>query len=99
MSDHPAQPAEIAALIHDHGERWQIEHTGDLDVWTAVRRSRDGRHIRVLVARDPAACAASWRPWKPTSPAQRIRRVSLCRVAGGSAGRCCHEPTRHHRGL
>ena len=54
MSDHPAQPAEIAALIHDHGEHWQIEHTGDLDVWTAVRRSRDGRHIRVLVARDPA---------------------------------------------
>jgi hypothetical protein len=55
MNDHPAQPAEIAALIHDHGERWQIEHTGDLDVWTAVRRSRDGRHIRVLVARDPAS--------------------------------------------
>ena len=54
MSDHPAQPAEIAALIHDHGEHWQIEHTGDLDVWTAVRRSADGRHIRVLVARDPA---------------------------------------------
>ncbi len=54
MNDHPARPAEIAALIHDHGERWQIEHTGDLDVWTAVRRSRDGRHIRVLVARDPA---------------------------------------------
>jgi hypothetical protein len=54
MNDHPAQPAEIAALIHDHGERWQIEHTGDLNVWTAVRRSADGRHIRVLVARDPA---------------------------------------------
>jgi hypothetical protein len=54
MTDHPAQPAEIAALIHDHGERWQIEHTGDLNVWTAVRRPRDGRHIRVLVARDPA---------------------------------------------
>jgi hypothetical protein len=42
-------------LIHDHGERWQIEHTGDLDVWTAVRRSADGRHIRVLVGRDPAS--------------------------------------------
>ena len=55
MNDHPAQPAEIAALIHDHGERWQLEHDPSLDVWTAVRRSPDGRHIRVLVARDPAA--------------------------------------------
>jgi hypothetical protein len=55
MNDHPAQPAEIAALMHDHGERWQIEHTDDLNVWTAVRRSPDGRHIRVLVGRDIAA--------------------------------------------
>jgi hypothetical protein len=55
MNDDPAQPAEIAALMHDHGERWQIEHTGDLNVWTAVRRSPDGRHIRVLVGRDIAA--------------------------------------------
>ncbi|HEX7268550.1 MAG TPA: hypothetical protein VF256_14130 [Streptosporangiaceae bacterium] len=54
MTDHPPQPAEIAALIHDAGERWQIEHDTGLDVWTAVRRSPDGRHIRVLVARDPA---------------------------------------------
>jgi hypothetical protein len=55
MNDHPAQPAEIAALIHDHGERWQLEHDSGLDVWTAVRRSPDGRHIRVLVAHDPAS--------------------------------------------
>jgi hypothetical protein len=55
MTDLPAQPAEIAALIHDHGERWQLERDPGLDVWTAVRRSPDGRHIRVLVARDPAA--------------------------------------------
>jgi hypothetical protein len=54
MNDHPPQSAEIAGLLHDHGEHWQIEHSGDLDVWTAVRRSPDGRHIRVLVARDPA---------------------------------------------
>jgi hypothetical protein len=25
--------------------------------------------------------------------------VSPCRAAGGSAGRCCHEPARRHRGL
>jgi hypothetical protein len=55
MTDHPAQPAEVAALLHDHGDRWQIEHEDGLDVWTAVRKSPDGRHIRVLVAHDPAS--------------------------------------------
>jgi hypothetical protein len=54
MTDHPApQPADIAALMRDHGGAWQIEHTENLDVWSAVRRSPDGRHIRVLVARTP----------------------------------------------
>jgi hypothetical protein len=54
MTDHSApQPSEIANLLHDHGERWQIEYIEDLNVWSAVRRSPDGRHIRVLVARDP----------------------------------------------
>jgi hypothetical protein len=52
MNDHPApQPAEVAALMRDHGGRWQIEHT-HLGVWTAVRKSPDGRHVRVLVAHD-----------------------------------------------
>jgi hypothetical protein len=52
MADHPApQPAEAAALLHEHGGRWQIEHTG-LSVWTAVRKSPDGRHISMLVAHD-----------------------------------------------
>jgi hypothetical protein len=55
MNDDPAQPAEIAALMRDHAGTWQIEHTEDLNVWTAVRRSPDGRHIRTLVARDPAS--------------------------------------------
>jgi hypothetical protein len=55
MTDHPAQPTEIAALMRDHGGTWQIEHTEELNVWTAVRRSPDGRHIRVLVAHDPAS--------------------------------------------
>jgi hypothetical protein len=53
MTDHPApQPAEVAALMRDHGGRWQIELTADLGVWTAVRKSPDGRHTRVLVAHD-----------------------------------------------
>ena len=56
MTDHPAaQPSELADLLHDHGAHWQIEHTGELNVWIAVRRSADGRHIRVLVAYDPAS--------------------------------------------
>jgi hypothetical protein len=40
--------------MREHGERWQIEHTENLNVWTAVRRSAGGRHIRVVVAHDPA---------------------------------------------
>ena len=55
MTDPPAQPADIAARMHDHGGRWQIEHTAELDAWIAVRKSTDGRHIRVLVAYDPAS--------------------------------------------
>jgi hypothetical protein len=55
MNDHPAQPAEIAALMRDHGGTWQIEHDTGMDVWTAVRKSADGRHIRVLIAHDPAS--------------------------------------------
>jgi hypothetical protein len=54
VNDHPPQPAEIAALLHDFGAAWQLEYTEELDVWSAVRRSPDGRHIRVVVARDPA---------------------------------------------
>ena len=56
MTDHPAAaPSEMANLLHDHGSDWQIEHEPGLDVWTAVQRSPDGRHIRVLVAYDPAS--------------------------------------------
>ncbi len=44
--------------MHDAGERWQVEHVADLDVWTAVRRSPDGRHIRMLVARSPEGLRA-----------------------------------------
>jgi hypothetical protein len=56
MNDHSSpQPSEIAELMHDHGQRWQIEHDPAMGVWTAVHRSPDGRHIRMLVARTPAA--------------------------------------------
>jgi hypothetical protein len=44
----------VAALIDGH-PGWQVEHDTGLNVWHAVRKSADGRHIRVLVGRDPAA--------------------------------------------
>jgi hypothetical protein len=59
MNDHLApQPAEVEALMRDHGGRWQIEHDTGMDVWSAVRRSGDGRHIRLLVARSPEGLRA-----------------------------------------
>jgi hypothetical protein len=47
--------AATGAAARLGGERWQVEHVSDLDVWAAVRKSPDGKHIRVLVARDPAS--------------------------------------------
>jgi hypothetical protein len=96
MSDHPPQPAEIAALIHDHGEHWQIEHTGDLDVWTAVRRSPDGRHIRVLVAHDPTSLRGKLETVEADEPGDLDlpnRPVSPSRAAGGYRD---HAHERHH---
>jgi hypothetical protein len=56
MDDHPIpRPVDVAALLDECGDRWQAEHDTELDVWTAVRRSADGRHIRVLVGRDAVA--------------------------------------------
>ena len=54
----PRITPEAAALLHDHGDQWQIEYVSNLAVWTAVRKSPDGRHIHALVARDPAALSA-----------------------------------------
>jgi hypothetical protein len=92
MNDHPAQPAEIAALMHEHGGRRQIEREPDLDVWTAVRRSPDGRHIRVLVAHDPASLRGKLETAEADEPAQTTRLVSPSPVAGGSWGRA-REPS------
>jgi hypothetical protein len=54
----PDVTAILADLLHDHGEHWQIEHETTLNVWTAVRRSGDGRHIRCIVAHTPAELGA-----------------------------------------
>jgi hypothetical protein len=53
MTEHTPDPRDLAALLA-HEDGWQIEHETGLNVWTAVRKSPDGRHIRVLVGRDPA---------------------------------------------
>ena len=59
MNDLP-NPATLAppdpgadSLRERFGGRWQIE-LEDLGVWSAVRRSADGRHIRCIVARTAA---------------------------------------------
>jgi hypothetical protein len=88
MTDHPAQPAEIAALIHDHGERWQIEHDPGLDVWTAVRQSPDGRHIRVLVARDPAGLRSKLETVEADDPGPENPPGVAMRGGGWISGPC-----------
>ena len=95
MTDHPAQNRrEIAALRHDHGGRWQIEHDPELDVWIAVRKSPDGRHIRVLVAHDPAGLRGKLadtggrgaRPGQPARGRPAWRRVDLGTVHVSAIG-------------
>ncbi len=64
MSDlsSPATPAPPAAADHEgelhrrFGDRWQIEQPA-LGVWSATRRSTDGRRIRMIIAHGPAALA------------------------------------------
>ncbi len=56
MNDHPVTPAATpppgpGELHRRFGDRWQIELDHQLGVWSAVRRSEDGRHIRVLIGR------------------------------------------------
>ena len=48
--DAPDLPLETPAqaLVREYGDRWQIDRVS-IEVWTAVHRSPDRRHIRVLV--------------------------------------------------
>jgi len=74
MADHPApQPAEVAALLHKHSGRWQIEHTG-LGVPPSAR-APTGRTSGCWSPTTSPACAASWRTLRP-----RNRRTSRHRV-------------------
>jgi hypothetical protein len=48
-----------SALLAPYARRWQIDaHPAGLDIWSAIWRSEDGRHIRVLIARTPTELAS-----------------------------------------
>ena len=51
-----APPDPGGELQRRFGDRGQIE-LEDLGVWSAVRRSQDGRHIRCIVGRTAAELA------------------------------------------
>jgi hypothetical protein len=64
MQDHatPATPLDSTSdpggeLRRRFGDRWQIQ-LEDLGVWSAVRKSPDGRHIRCIVGRTAAELAS-----------------------------------------
>jgi hypothetical protein len=50
-------PGPESLLESRYGTRWLIQ-LEDLGVWSAVRKSEDGRHVRVLVARTAAELLA-----------------------------------------
>lgn len=41
----------LAQVLHDHGERWQIQADADIGAWTAVERPTPTA-LHVLVAHD-----------------------------------------------
>ena len=50
---------DTLALLTPYTRRWQIDaHPAGLDIWSALWRSDDGRHIRVLIARTPMELAS-----------------------------------------
>ena len=53
MTDTPA----FADILHQHGERWQIELDPEIGVWTAVERPTPTA-LHVVCAHDLASLAA-----------------------------------------
>jgi hypothetical protein len=48
----PGRARDIIALLHEFGDRWEIEaHPGGTDTFSATRRT--GTEVRVIVARTP----------------------------------------------
>ena len=63
MNDHPVTPAttplpDPGDLQRQYGDRWQIELESTLGVWSALRRSPDGRQIRCIIGRSAAELMA-----------------------------------------
>jgi hypothetical protein len=51
-------PASISDLLEQFGGCWQIAYQIDLNVWSAERRSPDGRHVRFVAEHTVGALAA-----------------------------------------
>ena len=59
---------EAAQLLHEFPD-WEIAaYPGGLDVWSAVHRSADGRHIRAIIARTAADLAEKLQAAGPVQP-------------------------------
>ena len=51
MLEHGYDPAKLAAVVHDLGGEWQVEHIDPGSAWIALSRDDDGL-IRVVAAND-----------------------------------------------
>jgi hypothetical protein len=69
--------------MREHGGRWQIEHTEDFDVWTAIRKSPDGRQVRILVSRDPVGLRRKLAAAEHDGPATPGGAPGAARGGGG----------------
>jgi hypothetical protein len=63
MSNNPTTPgpgpeSTEGELQARFGDRWTIELESTLGVWSAVRKTQAGHHVRVLIARSPAELMA-----------------------------------------
>lgn len=44
------QPVSLAKVLHDYGERWEIERVERSTEWIAVHRDTGGDYIRIVGA-------------------------------------------------
>jgi hypothetical protein len=57
-NDPTPEPGPESLLESRYGDRWTIELEHTLGVWSAVRKTQAGHHVRVLIARSPAELLA-----------------------------------------
>ena len=58
MLEHGYDPAELAAVTHDFGGEWQVQHLPPGSTWIALSRGDDGL-IQVIAANDLGALRGS----------------------------------------